>query len=75
MGIKNFVSFGGIGMDEHIDQKIFDLFPKQSQIQTGLTWEEIRKIAEPDSRIATRLRHLQEAGKIKTVTLYILEND
>lgn len=61
-------------MDEHIDQKIFDLFPKQSQIQTGLTWEEIRtKITEPDSHIATRLRHLQEAGKLKTVTLYILE--
>lgn len=61
-------------MDEHIDQKIFDLFPTQAQTQTGLTWGEIRtKIKEPDSRIATRLKHLQESGKLKTVTLYILE--
>ncbi len=62
-------------MDEHIDQKIFDLFPTQSQTQTGLTWEEIRtKIADPDSHIATRLKHLQESGKLRTITLYILGN-
>jgi hypothetical protein len=59
-------------MDEHIDKKICDLFSRdKSQFISGLTWEHLRKeIAEPDSRIATRLLELRKQGKILTNVIY-----
>lgn len=62
-------------MDENIDQKIFDLFPAATTY-TGITWEEIRtKIPDPDSHIASRLKHLQTSGKIEPVVVYVMKSD
>lgn len=61
-------------MDEHIDQQIIDLFSTNSETYTGLTWEKMRtKITDPDSDISCRLQRLQMSGKLRPITIYVLE--